>query len=444
MGIYQKSALLSFLRLRLEKDRDQDWQALQRRDREWFIAQPAAGRWSVLEQWLRSFSTKVPGGVGLLSLALGFLGFVAGFLLVAGLLEFKSFERINLLWFLLLGVVLPFLFWLIGLLLAMGEGGFPVLALLEKRAPAWMQNQTLYPLLRQTAVVFSQQVSLIFASGMLLAFLVYLLVTDLAFGWSSTIDIGATTMHALTSAVSWPWQAFWPDAVPSLELIAESRYYRAAPAVADAPANLGHWWRFVIMCLLVYVWLPRLLSYGWQRWRLGRMQSNCFDNDALIAGWWQRMQSGAVSQKAEAVQQLGRTQAVEQSVERLPVCPHVVLWGSWSEAQWSPVKETLNKRVPDFQLYKVKDKQWLAETTGGILRNPAETALIVCKGWEPPTGELADFCRAIVGGKAARFLWPVPLSSMPDERVTAFNQSWRAFVPSLPDNFNLYLGKPDE
>lgn len=444
MGIYQRSALLSHLRLRLEKDRDQDWQALQGRERKWFLSRRAGSRWTLLDAWLREFSTTPAAGIGLLSVGLNFLGIAAGFALIAGLLEFRSFERINLLWFLLLAIALPLLWWLLGLLLARSEGGFPLLTLMQQRAPAWMQNQTLFPLLRQTAVVFSQQISLLFATGMLLAFLIYLLVTDLAFGWSSTIDIGAASLHSITSVLAWPWQLIWPDAVPSLALVEQSRFYRAAPAVVNAPANLGHWWRFLLMCLLVYVWLPRLLSYAVLRWRLARMQKNCFANDALIAGWWQRLQNDAVSQQAESVMQLGITNESDEGVTRLPVCRHVVLWGTWSDAQWNPVKETLNKKIPEFQLYKVKDKQWLAETTGGILSAPTEGALIVCKGWEPPTGELADFCRAITAGNGARYLWPVPLAGMSDERITAFNRSWRAFVPTLPDCFTLYLGRPHD
>ncbi len=444
MGIYAKSALLSLARLRLEKDRGQDWQALQRRDRTWFLSQHGGGRWSLLERWLGEFSTAPPGSIGLLSLVLNLLGFMAGFALIAGLLEFRTFERINLLWFLLLAVAAPVLLWLTGLMLASGKGGFPALALLQQRAPAWMQNPTMLPLLRHTAVVLSQQVSVLFASGMLLAFLVYLLVTDLAFGWSSTIDISASSLHMLTTVMSWPWQALWPEAVPDLALVEQSRFYRVAPAVADAPAALGQWWRFLFMCLLVYAWLPRIFSYAWYRRRLRRMQENCFDSDALIAGWWQRVQSGALSQQAESVEQLGQVEETEVGVERLPVCPHVVLWGVWSDEQWQSVKATLNSKIPAFQLYKIKDKQWLDETIAGVLKNPTDSALIVCKGWEPPSGELADFCRAITTGSAARFLWPVPLSGMPEQRVMAFNRSWRAFVPSLPDSFQLFMARQDD
>ncbi len=444
MGIYRYSALLSLLRLRLEKDRGEDWQELQSRDRSWFLAQGETSRWELVDGWLREFERPLPGGLALLVFTLGLLAFIAGFALIGGLLEFTRLERINLLWFLALGLAGPFVLWLLGLFAAVGRGSFPLFALLEHRAPSWMQNHTLSPLLRRTAVVLSQQISLLFAAGMLAAFGLYLLVTDLAFGWSSTLDISATSLHRLTAVLAWPWQWLWPDAVPSLTLVEQSRFYRAAPPAEVNPELLGQWWRFLLMCLLVYVCLPRLLSFAWHCWRLRKMQLNSFASDALIAGWWQRLQSSALSQQAEAVQQLGESREVAGGVKRLPLCPHVVLWGIWSDAQWGPVKEILNSKIPQFQLYKVPDKQWLARTAESILRNPDDKAMIVCKGWEPPTGELADFCRSIESDATPRFLWPVALTGMPPERVSALNRSWRAFIPSLPDSYRLYLGSPDE
>lgn len=444
MGIYKKSALLSLLRLRLEKDRGADWQALQTRDRDWYVLQTAKTRWALVSRWLKQFAAAPPPAAGLLSLTLSIVGFGFGFVLIAGLLEFRSLERINLLWFVLLAVVMPVLLWLAAVLVSAGRGSFPLLALLRHRAPEWMDNPSLFPLLRQTAVVLSQQVSLCFASGMLVAFLLYLLVTDLAFGWSSTLEISAASLHALAAVIAWPWQTLWPGAVPDLTLVEQTRFYRAAPATASTPADLGQWWRFLWMCLVTYVWAPRFLFFSWQHWKLRRMQRRCFEGDALIAGWWQRLQSGALSQRSERVRQLSGVQETKDSLERLPVCPHVILWGVWPEQQWNLVKETLNSKIPAFQLYKVKDKQWLAETTAGVMANPAESALVVCKGWEPPTGELADFCRSIDAGSSARYLWPVPLSDMSEERVSALTRSWRAFVPGLPESFNLYTGRPDD
>ncbi len=443
MGIYKKSALLSLLRLRLEQDRSHDWQALQERDRAWYLGQSTRGRWALVPGWLGKFAAINIGPLGGVLLVLNLLGLIAGFSLVAGLLEFQTFGRINLLWFLALAVFAPLVFWLFGVLIAAGSGSFPLLSLVEHRMPQWMNNPTLGTLLRQTAVVLSQQVSLLFALGMLLALLLYLLVTDLAFGWSSTLDVSPQSLHALLAALAWPWQQLWPEAVPSLSLVEQTRYFRSAPGAVSTPAALGQWWRFLLMCLLVYVVLPRMLSYAWHRLKLSGMQARLFDNDALIAGWWQRLSNESVSQDAQRVEQLDGVHEAAPEVERLPVSRHVVLWGVWPEQAWTSVKEILNTRIPDFQLYKLRDEQLLESAIQGINREPKETVLLVCKGWEPPNGELADFCQRIAGGPSARYIWPVPLQGMNAQRIEQLNRSWRAFIPQLPDGFNLFLGRSD-
>ncbi len=443
MGIYKKSALLSLLRLRLEQDRSHDWQALQERERRWYLGQPKRGRWALVPAWLGHHATMNIGPLGGVLLVMNLVGLIAGFSLVAGLLEFQTFGRINLLWFLALAVAAPLFFWLFGLIVAAGSGSFPLLSLVEHRMPQWMNNPTLVTLLRQTAVVLSQQVSLLFAVGMLLAMLLYLLVTDLAFGWSSTLDISPRSLHNLVALLSWPWSEFWPEAVPTLSLVEQTRYFRSAPGEVPAPAALGQWWRFLLMCLLSYVCLPRVLSYAWHRTKLSRMQGRLFENDALIAGWWQRMCNESLSQEAEPVSQKDGLHGTATEVSRLPVSRHVVLWGLWPESSWKPVKEILNAKIPDFQLYKLQDEQLMEATITGINRDSGETVLIVCKGWEPPTGELADFCRRISTGRSARYIWPVPLQGMNAGRIEQLNRSWRAFVPELPDGFNLFLGGTD-
>lgn len=443
MGIYKKSALLSLLRLRLEQDRAHDWQALQERERSWYLDQSNTRRWALLPAWLIKFADTHVGPLGGVLLVLNLVGLIAGFSLVAGLLEFQTFGRINLLWFMALAVFAPLVFWLLGLIVAAGSGSFPLWSMVEHRMPQWMKNPTLTTLLRQTAVVLSQQVSLLFAIGMLLAMLLYLLVTDLAFGWSSTLDISPRSLHAMVAMLSWPWQQLWPEAIPTLLLVEQTQYFRSAPGTVTAPAALGQWWRFLLMCLLIYVLLPRVVSYAWQRLKLSRMQARLFDNDALIAGWWQRMVSEALSQDTQRVDPLDGVLETAPEVDRLPVSRHVVLWGMWSAKAWIPVKETLNAKIPDFQLYKLQDEQLMETTINGINREAADTVLIVCKGWEPPTGELADFCRRISGGPSARFIWPVPLQEMNTQRIEQLNRSWRAFVPGLPEGFNLFLGGND-
>ena len=44
-------------------------------------------------------------------------------------------------------------------------------------------------------------------------------VTDVAFGWSTTLHFDATTFHAVAKALSTPWAWLFPHAVPSAQLV---------------------------------------------------------------------------------------------------------------------------------------------------------------------------------------------------------------------------------
>jgi len=56
-------------------------------------------------------------------------------------------------------------------------------------------------------------------------------------------------------------------------------------------------------------------------------------------------------------------------------------------------------------------------------------------------GELADTCQQLSQPQTQRFIWPVPLSGMSEQRVEQLNHSWRAFMPHLPDGFHLLSGE---
>jgi hypothetical protein len=86
--------------------------------------------------------------------------------------------------------------------------------------------------------------------------------TDLAFGWSTTLDVDATSVHRLMNLVSTPWAAFWPAASPDLELVRISRFFRldGSPTTAVEAGRLGGWWGFLLATIAIYGLLPRLVS----------------------------------------------------------------------------------------------------------------------------------------------------------------------------------------
>lgn len=112
------------------------------------------------------------------------------------------------------------------------------------------------------ALGLAQLFGLAFNAGVLGASLATVTFTDLAFSWSTTLELSVDQVHALTSALAAPWSAFWPAAVPSRELVETTQYYRLLQTGfvrPGAPVAYGAWWPFLVAAVLAYGFLPRLV-----------------------------------------------------------------------------------------------------------------------------------------------------------------------------------------
>jgi hypothetical protein len=123
--------------------------------------------------------------------------------------------------------------------------------------------------LRWRLVALSQSFGVGFNLGALALILAMVSFTDLAFSWSTTLQLDPTAIEHLTHALSLPFAWAWPDARPTPALIAATQLFRAAPH-AVAPEVAGGWWPFVTACLATYGLLPRLtlLAVAAWTWRL--------------------------------------------------------------------------------------------------------------------------------------------------------------------------------
>lgn len=170
-----------------------------------------------------------------------------------GSLSYQPEGRINLLlvWWLWAG--LPALGSLASLLLVL----FKPSRIRDLSWLRWLPNASSVPFARLAAQL--QLFWLVFGLSLLAVLATLLLFSDLAFAWSSTL-LEPAAMHQILSGLAWPWRGWWPQAVPSLELVEQTRYLRIAPLAAEAEA-FGHWWPFILASTLTYNLLPRLLLW---------------------------------------------------------------------------------------------------------------------------------------------------------------------------------------
>lgn len=100
-----------------------------------------------------------------------------------------------------------------------------------------------------------------FSAGALGTTFFRIMVSDMAFGWQSTLLTSSITVYDLVSRAAWPWALLMPEhlAFPNLTQIEGSRIILKDGISVLTTQNLTSWWPFLCMGILFYALIPRLL-----------------------------------------------------------------------------------------------------------------------------------------------------------------------------------------
>lgn len=308
-----KTAELVALVLALEERSELEERERRRLDREIGAAHASSGGLPLLRAWLaeapsdglRARAERVRSSLATVGWLFAGIGFVLGWAAAAALLAIEVYAgRINIVLCLLVLVFVPLLMligagtgWLWSSRRAADAGsgslgdwirsawlGRLALRLVPQAARGDVEivlgrmtaNSRLYGRVqRGQLLVWSQVSGLAFGLGAVIATLIYVVFTDLAFGWSTTLDVDARAVHRVLAGFALPWAGLWPDASPTLDLVEATRFFRVEAErrvpIGD-PMLFGGWWPFLVMSILVYVVLPRaLVVLGLSRWHAGEV-----------------------------------------------------------------------------------------------------------------------------------------------------------------------------
>lgn len=246
-----------------------------------------------------------------------------------------------------------------------------------------------------------------------LAGCLYLVVfSDLAFGWSTTLQTDPAELKTLTDLLSWPWAGLIPQAQPSLELIEATRYFRlqtgVLPGVADSsPLILGQWWPFLFLCLLVFGLLPRILTLAFAAVRLQRALSQTLLHLPGVPAIFDRLNSQWVETRAEQPEQALETPLEAGLPSRFAGTfrgqPVVVIdWGQtglnredfapWLRQEWGGILAGFLAAGGALSLDQ--DRRVLRS----VAASPPGPVLLLVKSWEPPMAEFKDFVHELRRG----------------------------------------------
>lgn len=264
-------------------------------------------------------------------------------------------------------------------------------------------------------------------------FLYLVVVSDLAFSWSTTLDIAPKQFHTITHGLAAPW--FWLDtALPSEQLVQRSFHYRGTEFDRELSKS---WWPFILTAMLVYGLLPRIISAAVASVRLQRATRH-----ALVA------MPGAVELLRRVERADGNAASEPPTHDSTPTAATMGALGDrpmvidWSGAAGSVARavELIGAEPSHFEpaggSRTVEEDRRAIEAVGRSAT--ADGVAVLVKLWEPPVIETMSFLRelrsALGDGLAVRVL---PVATDTSGRVISDDpvlvEQWRARVAGLGD-----------
>jgi len=374
------------------------------------------------------------------------MGLLAGVILASSLLRYDGSQPINVLVLLVVLIVLPIVLFLLSLLipifsssslfndLNIGKMLFTYIkqksVVLSSFFSSSRSDQAKDVLLRWKLLLCSQQFGIALAIAALLTLLVKLSISDLAFGWSTTLDIKASVLSPWIQTLAAPWSIWFPEAVPSQQLIEDSRFFRLENGVSELSATtLTGWWKFIAMCLLVYGVGFRLLAGMVANRKYNKSIESLLMQHSEIEALLDRFNVENNTKNAAPVVS-AKQSAVNHSNQLVLKTADLMI--SWNDVlPQERVKEYANCiEITSEDILNLRGK--LLEK---FSKNRVNTIHVITKSWEPPLLEFHDLIlslREIYGSETTISIQPISATQTNPESVDV--EIWRHSLEKLQDS----------
>jgi hypothetical protein len=245
----------------------------------------------------------------------------------------------------------------------------------------------------------SQVLALAFSFGLLLALLAMVSMQDIAFAWSTTLSVSAETFQHVLQEVAFPWRDLFSWAVPSVELVEKSQYYRLGEKLGNGmiedAALLGEWWKFLLFATLFYAILLRFFLYLWASAGLRRAIEHALLTLDGTQELLNDMNEPIISTRAKEHEKVFDSQNVNygQLVHTFDASYDTVLAWAIDNENIVLINETMQVISP--YIAEVGGANSLDEDKDIIMKCQGEILLYV-KAWEPPTMDFIDFLELLL------------------------------------------------
>jgi hypothetical protein len=266
------------------------------------------------------------------------------------------------------------------------------------------------------ALYWSQTAAVAFNVAALVTALMLVMFSDLAFGWSTTLEADPGDVTRIVRQIAAPWAAFAPSAVPSAELVERSQFFRLEGAAASGASRvLGAWWPFTMLAIVTYGLLPRLVLLGFAVIRLRAATKGLLLDNPAVTALLDRMASPEIETAAA-----DHDPAPPADIGVPPAAPRPITGGAraliWEGSLAVDSARGYARRHLGLDLTTVIEAGAgeLAADRAALERlatDAAQSVIVFTPAWEPPLLELLDFLaelRSRVGPAVSIVVAPVP------------------------------------
>jgi len=344
-----------------------------------------------------------------ISLTLTIVAFVLGVFSAIAMLSYSGTAPVNVIYFMSMVILLP-LFTMFLTILAMFSKKNMQSLLIHISPSFWMQKilsyffsfakreltkdlKINYSVLNWLLLKRSQLLALSFSFGLVVTLLFIVVTKDIAFSWSTTLTVKPDLFYSLLQNISLPWRDIFPWAVPSLELVEQSHYYRLGEKLSLAMVNraelLGQWWKFLLLATLFYAIFLRFILLFVSTIGFEKALKNSFltlegSNKLLVD-----MNEPIISTTAKEKESSFHSSTVDyrQILPKLKSSYDVALGWSIDENSIRLLSEYVKISSP--KIFELGGSNSIDEDVKNI-NNCYGEAIIFVKAWEPPTMDFMD------------------------------------------------------
>lgn len=288
-------------------------------------------------------------------------------------------------------------------------------------------------------IVVWQLLTFCFLVGIISSGLYQTMTSDLAFCWNLTPQgITSKSVHSLCTFLSLPWAWAIPDAVPTIKMVQDSRYYKLTDPALLNPQVLAQWWSFVLLTIATWGAIPRLfttlIGIAILHYKVRRTLPRIPGALDLL----DRLDHSHIETSAEnLVQGSGRLPALEQTTHApRHTANRVAIF--WNLKEFNiPELASLMPQGTYIATYTAPEEISPHTLIKNLKNLDNEFQIfIMVKSWEPPLEEFFDLVRALRDGTTKVRQVQIVLLDIPEGthfKLCQEHQVWETSLRQLAD-----------